>query len=36
VGSEDDQKMLKGIQERFEVSIPTMPEKIDVSTYKTS
>ena len=25
--------MLKGIQDRFEVNIPVMPEKIDVSTY---
>lgn len=33
VASEEDKSMLKQIQERFEVDIPEMPEKIDVSTY---
>ncbi|KAJ3301512.1 Suppressor of the cold-sensitive snRNP biogenesis mutant brr1-1 [Kappamyces sp. JEL0829] len=31
--SEDDKTMLKSIQEQFEVNIPAMPDKIDVSTY---
>ncbi len=33
VASDEDKTMLKGIQDRFEVNIPAMPDKIDVSTY---
>ena len=33
MASDDDKVMLKGIQDRFEVNIPTMPDTIDVSTY---
>lgn len=33
VASDEDKEMLKQIQDRFEVDIPAMPEKIDVSTY---
>lgn len=30
-----DEELLKGVQERFEVSMEEMPEKIDVMTYST-
>ena len=33
VTSEADEEVLKEIQSRFEVAIPTLPEKIDSSTY---
>ncbi|KAJ1912739.1 Suppressor of the cold-sensitive snRNP biogenesis mutant brr1-1 [Tieghemiomyces parasiticus] len=33
VSSAEDKEHLKNIQDRFEVSIPEMPEQIDVSTY---
>jgi len=33
VTSEGDQKVLADVQSRFEVSIPVLPDKIDVSTY---
>ena len=31
--SEEDQKVLKDVQERFDVSIPSLPDSIDISTY---
>jgi len=31
--SEDDQKVLKDVQARFDVVIPTLPDKIDITTY---
>jgi ATP-dependent RNA helicase UAP56/SUB2 len=33
VSTDEDKEMLQQIQNRFEVSIPVMPETIDVSTY---
>ena len=31
--SEEDQKVLNDVQERFDVSIPSLPDSIDISTY---
>lgn len=31
--SEEDQKVLKDVQARFDVVIPTLPDKIDITTY---
>ncbi|KAJ9102377.1 Suppressor of the cold-sensitive snRNP biogenesis mutant brr1-1 [Naganishia friedmannii] len=36
VASAEDEEVLKKIQERFTVAIPTLPENIDPSTYMTS
>ncbi|BEI80404.1 hypothetical protein CcaverHIS002_0109330 [Cutaneotrichosporon cavernicola] len=36
VSSADDEEVLKKIQERFTVAIPTMPDSIDPATYMTS
>ncbi|PVV03198.1 hypothetical protein BB560_002339 [Smittium megazygosporum] len=36
ISSEDDKKVLESVQERFEVNITPMPEKIDPITYMTS
>jgi superfamily II DNA/RNA helicase len=33
VSSEKDQDILKQVQERFEVSIPALPDQIEVSIY---
>ncbi|KAJ1971573.1 Suppressor of the cold-sensitive snRNP biogenesis mutant brr1-1 [Dimargaris verticillata] len=33
VSTPEDQEVLKKVQDRFEVSIPAMPETIDISTY---
>lgn len=33
IASEDDQKVLDAVQERFEVSVPELPDQIEVSTY---
>ncbi|PVU91497.1 hypothetical protein BB559_002437 [Furculomyces boomerangus] len=36
ISTDEDKKTLESVQERFEVNIPTLPEKIDASTYMTS
>ncbi|ODO10412.1 ATP-dependent RNA helicase SUB2 [Cryptococcus amylolentus CBS 6273] len=36
VSTEPDQEVLKKIQERFTVAIPTLPETVDPATYMTS
>ncbi len=36
VSSKEDTEILNKVQERFEVNISEMPEKIDVSTYMAS
>lgn len=36
IASEDDDRQLKSIQERFEVSIAPLPEQLDVSAYMNS
>merc|ERR1712093_614596 len=36
VSSEDDTKVLNSVQERFEVSIGTLPDQIDVTSYLNS
>jgi len=33
--SEEDEKILKDVQSRFEVKVPELPETIEVSTYST-
>lgn len=33
VSSEGDQKILAEVQSRFEVSVPVLPDQIDVSAY---
>jgi ATP-dependent RNA helicase UAP56/SUB2 len=35
LSSEDDSKVLNQIQERFEVAIDALPEKVDPSSYST-
>ncbi|OMJ25584.1 ATP-dependent RNA helicase uap56 [Smittium culicis] len=36
VSTDEDKKVLESVQERFEVDIPVLPEKIESSTYMTS
>merc|ERR1712046_219201 len=36
VSTEDDEKVLKDVQERFEVNIDTMPSQIDTTSYLNS
>ena len=36
VSSKEDSKILESVQERFEVEITELPDKIDVSTYMTA
>ena len=33
VSSEEDEKVMKEVQSRFEVKVPELPEHIDVATY---
>ena len=33
IASEEDQRVLDSVQERFEVSVPELPQQIDVTTY---
>merc|ERR1711979_73851 len=33
VSDEEDEKIQKSVQERFEVTVPELPEEIDISTY---
>lgn len=36
VSSEDDEKVLKDIEKRFEVALPYVPDRISLSEYKAN